>query len=61
MLRLPLTAVVRDRHAAQEATYESMSAGATAPAAGEIAKNLTHDSCDAELKTVEQAARETTE
>lgn len=46
------------RHAEQEATYELMSAGATAPEAGEIAKNLAHDSRDAELKAVEQAETE---
>jgi predicted PurR-regulated permease PerM len=49
------------RHAKQEAKYEAMSAGATAPEAGEIAKNLAHDSRDAELKAVEQAAVEATE
>lgn len=46
------------RHAEQEATYELMSAGATAPEAGEIAKNLAHDSRDAELKAVEKAEEE---
>lgn len=49
------------QHAEQEATYELMSAGATAPEAGEIAKNLAHDSRDAELKAVEKAKEETAE
>ena len=31
------------RDARTEATYERMSAGATAPEAGQIAKNLAHD------------------
>jgi predicted PurR-regulated permease PerM len=39
------------KHAKTEATYELMSAGATAPDAGEIAKNLAHDIRDAELVT----------
>lgn len=47
------------RHAKQEAKYELMSAGATAPEAGEIAKNLAHDSRDAEMKALEKAAEET--
>lgn len=46
------------RHAKQEAKYEQMSAGATAPEAGAIAKNLAADSRDAELKAVEKAADE---
>ena len=33
----------RDRYAKTEATYEQMSAGATAPEAGQIAKNLAQD------------------
>ena len=37
----------RARHAKTEATYEQMSAGATAPEAGQIAKNLAHDIRDA--------------
>lgn len=49
------------RHAKQEAKYELMSAGATAPEAGEIAKNLAHDSRDAELKALERAEKSTTE
>jgi hypothetical protein len=39
------------RHAKTEATYEQMSAGATAPDAGEIARNLAHDLRDADLVT----------
>ncbi|MHB1096177.1 MAG: AI-2E family transporter [Gemmatimonadaceae bacterium] len=54
---LPLEA----RHARQEVKYEMMSAGAAAPEAGEIAKNLAHDSRDAELKAVEKAAEEAKE
>ena len=46
------------RHAKQEAKYELMSAGATAPEAGEIAKNLAHDSRDAELKVLKKTAEE---
>ncbi|MHB0963553.1 MAG: AI-2E family transporter [Gemmatimonadaceae bacterium] len=49
------------RHAKQEAKYELMSAGATAPEAGEIAKNLAHDSRDAEMKAVVKAAEEAKE
>jgi len=36
------------RDAKTEATYERMSAGATAPEAGQIAKNLAHDIRDAD-------------
>lgn len=54
---LPLEA----RHARQEAKYELMSAGAAAPEAGEIAKNLAHDSRDAEMKALEKAAAEAKE
>jgi hypothetical protein len=36
------------RDAKTEATYERMSAGATAPEAGQIAKNLAHDMRDAD-------------
>lgn len=54
---LPLEA----RHARQEAKYELMSAGAAAPEAGEIAKNLAHDSRDAEMKALEKAAEEAKE
>jgi predicted PurR-regulated permease PerM len=39
----------RARQAKTEATYEQMSAGATAPEAGEIAKHLAHDIRDADL------------
>lgn len=49
------------RHAKQEAKYEMMSAGATAPEAGEIAKNLAHDSRDAEMKALEKAVEEAKE
>ena len=38
----------RDRYAKTEATYEQMSAGATAPEAGQIAKNLAQDIRDAD-------------
>ncbi len=38
----------RARHAKTEATYEQMSAGATAPEAGQIAKHLAHDMRDAD-------------
>jgi predicted PurR-regulated permease PerM len=44
---LPLEA----RHARQEATYELMSAGATAPDAGEIAKHLAEDGAAEELRS----------
>ena len=36
------------RNAKTEATYERMSAGATAPEAGEIARTLAHDIRDAD-------------
>jgi predicted PurR-regulated permease PerM len=39
----------RARHAKTEATYEQMSAGTTAPEAGQIAKTLAHDIRDADL------------
>jgi predicted PurR-regulated permease PerM len=39
----------RARDAKTEATYEQMSAGTTAPEAGQIAKNLAHDIRDADL------------
>ena len=39
----------RARYAKTEATYEQMSAGATAPEAGQIAKHLAHDMRDADL------------
>jgi len=44
------------RHAKQEATYELMSAGATAPEAGEIAKHLAQDGAAEELRSERQAA-----
>jgi len=44
------------RHAKTEATYEQMSAGATAPDAGEIARNLAHDLRDADLVTAAKAS-----
>ena len=37
----------RARNAKTEATYERMSAGSTAPEAGQIARNLAHDIRDA--------------
>ncbi len=46
------------RHAEAEATYEQMSAGATAPEAGEIAKNLAHDIRDADLAELVDAAKQ---
>ncbi len=49
------------RHARQEAKYEQMSAGATAPEAGEIAKNLAHETRAAELQAVEQAVKDAAE
>lgn len=49
------------RHARQEAKYELMSAGATAPEAGEIARGLAHDTRVAELQAVEKAAKEAAE
>ena len=49
---LPLQA----RHARQEATYELMSAGATAPDAGEIAKQLAQDGAAEDLRSEKQAA-----
>jgi predicted PurR-regulated permease PerM len=50
-----LDRVERARHAKTEATYEQMSAGTTAPEAGQIAKHLAHDLRDAEL---EEAAKQ---
>jgi len=49
------------RHARQEAQYEQLSAGATAPEAGEIAKNLAHETREAELQAVEQAVKDEAE
>ncbi len=45
------------RQAKTEATYEQMSAGATAPDAGEIAKNLAADIRDADLADLAEAAK----
>jgi hypothetical protein len=44
------------RDAKTEATYERMSAGATAPEAGQIAKNLAHDIRDADAVEAEKEA-----
>ncbi len=44
------------RDAKTEATYERMSAGATAPEAGQIAKNLAHDLRDADAVESEKKA-----
>jgi predicted PurR-regulated permease PerM len=52
---------MRARHARQEAKYELMSAGATAPEAGEIAKNLAHDNRDAEMKAIEKLVKDAAE
>jgi hypothetical protein len=38
----------RARNAKTEATYERMSAGSTAPEAGQIARNLAHEIRDAD-------------
>jgi putative heme transporter len=51
----------RARHAKTEATYEQMSAGATAPEAGQIAKNLAHDIRDADLVDAAKQAKEAAE
>ncbi|TMA29829.1 MAG: AI-2E family transporter [Deltaproteobacteria bacterium] len=51
----------RARNAKTEATYERMSAGSTAPEAGQIARNLAHDIRDADAvnaaKVVQGAAK----
>jgi putative heme transporter len=44
------------RNAKTEATYERMSAGATAPEAGQIAKHLAHDIRDADAEDAEKAS-----
>ena len=44
------------RNAKTEATYERMSAGATAPEAGRIAKHLAHDIRDADAEDAEKAS-----
>jgi predicted PurR-regulated permease PerM len=41
-----------------EATYERMSAGATAPEAGQIARNLAHDLRDADVEAAAKVAAE---
>jgi predicted PurR-regulated permease PerM len=46
----------RARNAQTEATYEQMSAGTTAPEAGQIAKHLAHDQRDADLEDAAGAA-----
>jgi predicted PurR-regulated permease PerM len=46
------------RDAKTEATYERMSAGATAPQAGQIAKNLAHDIRDADAMDAAKEAKE---
>src|SRR5256885_4906621 len=47
----------RARNAKTEATYERMSAGSTAPEAGQIATNLAHDLRDADVLVAAQEAR----
>src|SRR5205085_8555033 len=47
----------RARNAKTEATYERMSAGSTAPEAGQIATNLAHDLRDADVLIAAQEAR----
>jgi hypothetical protein len=44
------------RDAKTEATYERMSAGATAPDAGQIARKLAHDRRDADAVDAAQAS-----
>ncbi len=44
------------RNAKTEATYERMSAGASAPEAGQIAKHLAHDIRDADVEDAEKAS-----
>jgi predicted PurR-regulated permease PerM len=51
----------RARHAKTEATYEQLSAGTTAPEAGQIAKQLAHDIRDADLADAAKRARKETE
>ncbi len=46
----------RARHAKTEATYEQMSAGTTAPEAGQIAKHLAQDMRDADLTNAAAAS-----
>ena len=47
----------RARNAKTEATYERMSAGSTAPEAGQIARNLAHEIRDADAVDAAQAAQ----
>jgi predicted PurR-regulated permease PerM len=47
----------RARNARTEATYERMSAGSTAPEAGQIARDLAHDLRDADADLLAQQAR----
>jgi predicted PurR-regulated permease PerM len=47
----------RARNARTEATYERMSAGSTAPEAGQIARTLAHDIRDADAAKAEGAAK----
>jgi predicted PurR-regulated permease PerM len=47
----------RVRNEKTEATYERMSAGTTAPEAGQIARNLAHDLRDADAVNVAKAAK----
>lgn len=48
--------VANARDAKTEATYESMSAGATAPDAGQIARTLAHDFREADAENAEKEA-----
>jgi len=48
------------RDAKTEATYERMSAGATAPEAGQIARNLAHDIRDADAVDAAKESKEST-
>ncbi len=51
----------RARDARTEAAYEQMSAGTTAPEAGQIARHLAHDIRDADLVDAAKPAKEETE
>ena len=51
----------RARHAKVEATYEQMSAGTTAPDAGEIARHLAQDIRAAALRDAAKHAKEVAE
>jgi predicted PurR-regulated permease PerM len=48
----------RARYARTEATYERMSAGSTAPEAGQIARDLAHDLRDADAEHLAKEARD---